>query len=168
VNGRPSLHWNAPGLAGTTLAIEESRDNAAWVQVSTATVDAEDLVSYLGAPAEPGVEVAFRLRVGPGDEGAGVVRLPTPPAATVRLYDATPNPAPSDILIRFSLPGSGAASLGVYDLQGRSVWLQQVGALGAGLHNVVMPRRAAARVGVYFLRLESAAGVAKGKVVIVR
>jgi hypothetical protein len=31
-----------------------------------------------------------------------------------------------------------------------------------------MPRRAAARVGVYFLRLESAAGVAKGKVVIVR
>jgi hypothetical protein len=168
MNGRPSLRWNAPGLAGTTVAIEESRDNAAWVQVSTATVDAEDLVSYLGAPAEPGVSAAYRLRVGPGDDAAGVVRLPTPPAATVRLYNATPNPAPSDILIRFSLPGSGAASLGVYDLQGRSVWLQQVGPLGAGLHNVVMPRRAAARVGVYFLRLESAAGVAKGKVVIVR
>jgi hypothetical protein len=168
MNGRPSLRWNAPGLAGTTVAIEESRDNAAWVQVSTAIVDSEDLVSYLGAPAEPGVNATYRLRVGPGADAAGVVRLPTPPAATVRLYDATPNPAPSDVLVRFSLPVSGAASLGLYDLQGRSVWQQQVGALGAGVHRVVVPRRAAAKAGVYFLRLESAAGVAKGKVVIVR
>src|SRR5262249_36890652 len=156
-------HWNAPGLAGTMVAIEESRDNAAWVQVSTAIVDAENLVSYIGAPAEPGVAAAYRLRVGPGTDAAGVVRLPAPPAATVRLYDATPNPAPSDVRVRFSLPVSGAASLGLYDLQGRSVWLQQVGALGAGVHSVVMPRGAAARAGVYFLRLESAAGVAKGK-----
>lgn len=168
VNGRPLLRWNAPGLTGTAVSIEESRDDAAWVQVATAAVDAEDLVSYLGAPGEPGVNAAYRLRVGPGAVGAGIVRLPTPPASTVRLYDATPNPAPSDILIRFSLPSSGAASLGVYDLQGRSVWQQQVGALGAGVHRVVVPRNAAARAGVYFLRLESAAGVAKGKVVIVR
>ena len=66
------------------------------------------------------------------------------------------------------LRGSGPASLGLYDLQGRSVWQQQVGALGAGVHRVVVPRGAAARAGVYFLRLESAAGVAKGKIVIVR
>ena len=61
-----------------------------------------------------------------------------------------------------------ATTLGLYDLQGRSVWQQQVGALGAGVHRVVVPRRAAATAGVYFLRLESSAGVAKGKVVIVR
>lgn len=168
VGGRPSLLWQAPGLAGSAVAIEESRDNAAWVQVSTATVDAGDLVSYLGAPSEPGVDVAYRLRVGPGADAAGVARLPTPPAATVRLYDATPNPAPSDILIRFSLPSSGAASLGVYDLQGRTTWHQEVGALGAGVHHVVVPRHAAAKAGVYFLRLESAAGIARGKIVVVR
>jgi hypothetical protein len=70
--------------------------------------------------------------------------------------------------VTFSLSDDAPAHLELFDLAGRRLASRDVGALGAGTHEVEMsPPRAALSSGIYTLRLTSKTEIAAERVVIV-
>lgn len=79
-----------------------------------------------------------------------------------------PNPASLDRTVRFSLPDSRPAILDLLDVQGRRLWSRDVGALGAGSHDVRLADRMWLPAGTYFARLTQGERSATSRLVIVR
>jgi hypothetical protein len=77
-----------------------------------------------------------------------------------------PNPASDETAIRFRLPEAGPVRLRVLDVRGRVVADLLDGTLEAGEHAISWNTGALAS-GVYFSRLETGAGHAGGRVVVV-
>lgn len=74
--------------------------------------------------------------------------------ADFALNGVLPNPSRGDRLnVTFTLPSEAPAQLAVFDVSGRRVTLEEVGALGAGRHVVDLARRVPIRSGIYFIRL---------------
>jgi probable HAF family extracellular repeat protein len=100
----------------------------------------------------------------------GVDPTPAPAPARIALA-ASPNPARRGTSFSFTLGTAGRARLGIYDATGRLVRQVLDGERAAGAHHVAWDGRDAdgqsVRAGVYFTRLESAAGNASGKLVVV-
>jgi hypothetical protein len=89
--------------------------------------------------------------------------------AGLQLRGAWPNPASGRLTIGFTLPNGAPARLELIDLAGRRVLSRDVGALGAGAHQLDLSREAAAlRPGVYSIRLTQGGGALTRKVAIVR
>jgi C1A family cysteine protease len=74
--------------------------------------------------------------------------------------------------IEFTLDGPGAVELGVYDVDGRRVSTVEYRAGTAGLHRVVWDGRSdrgdSVGPGIYFVRIETPAGISTSRVVILR
>jgi hypothetical protein len=100
-----------------------------------------------------------------GDALAGGV-----PALVLALGPGSPNPAAGSVALPFVLPVSGAVRLAVHDASGRLVRVLAHGELAAGQHQLSWDGRdgrgRAAAGGVYFLRLDSAAGSRRAKIVL--
>ena len=91
---------------------------------------------------------------------------PRPPAFALR--QNIPNPARSETVIRFTLPTSAAATLSIYDIQGRRLARPLDCALvEPGPHEVPLELRAW-RPGVYLYRLEAGGREATRKMLVVR
>jgi hypothetical protein len=67
----------------------------------------------------------------------------------------------------FSLPGSKPATLAVYDVSGRQVAQRSVGALGGGLHTILLGERRNLPAGLYLVKLSQAGRVAMSRVAVV-
>ncbi len=83
-----------------------------------------------------------------------------------------PNPAAGSVAVHFYLPSAGQASVAVHDASGRVVASLADGLLAAGRHDLQWSGRddAGRRVsaGVYFVRLESRAGIRSSKIAVLR
>jgi hypothetical protein len=89
-----------------------------------------------------------------GADGATVSVTPSPARApALALVGFTPNPIARDPTISFSLPNADPAALEVFDLSGRRLWRQEVGARGAGHHTISLGRELQLPAGVYYVRL---------------
>lgn len=85
------------------------------------------------------------------------------------LRGAFPNPSRGDRLeIAFGLPDAAPAVLSLFDVGGRRVAFEEVGALGAGLHVVNLAGRAPFAPGIYFARLSQGARSQMVKVAVMR
>ena len=71
-------------------------------------------------------------------------------------------------MVAFSLGSGEPATLELYDLRGRLVQSREVGALGAGSHDVRLGERGRLRAGIYAIRLRQGEHVAVARAVIVR
>ena len=79
-----------------------------------------------------------------------------------------PNPVTRDLVVSFTLPGSGPARLALFDMGGRVVRVVDLSSFGPGRHAVHLQGIASMSPGVYMVRL-SAAGVSLArKIAIVR
>jgi hypothetical protein len=102
------------------------------------------------------------------------VTLSTPlsrPGPGVRLAEAYPDPASSDVSIRFTLPSAAHATLHIYDVSGRRVATLAEGLHAAGPHTLRWDRRATSgakvRPGLYFYEVSAlGARIAKRVVLI--
>ena len=101
--------------------------------------------------------------------GTPVLAVPPVVAASrVALRCIAPNPNRGEMRVTFSLSDDAPAHLELFDLAGRRLASRDVGALGAGTHEVEMsPPRAALSSGIYTLRLTSKTEIAAERVVIV-
>jgi hypothetical protein len=61
------------------------------------------------------------------------------------------------VRVGFVLPGAEAAQLELFEVTGRRVAAREVGALGAGAHEVDLAERGRIRPGLYFVRLRQGA-----------
>ena len=113
------------------------------------------------------------MRVAPeGGTFITSVDAPGAPPAAFRLLPNFPNPFNPSTRIRFEVPRSIHARLGIFDVQGRLVqWLVD-GPVGAGLHEVSWHGRDKSGValasGVYFYRLEAGQHSASGRMVLLK
>jgi hypothetical protein len=85
--------------------------------------------------------------------------------------NVTPVPSYGVPRLRFSLPGPSHVSVEVFDVTGRSVYADDVGILGSGVHTVPLfgsEESTPSSAGVYFYVLRSGTDVAKGKIVVLR
>lgn len=82
------------------------------------------------------------------------------------LWLAIPNPWVAPYALRFNLPASGAASLGVYDLRGCLLERTDLNGRSAGTHRVAL--RGGYAAGSYLVVLKSAYGTASQKAILVR
>jgi uncharacterized membrane protein len=101
----------------------------------------------------------------------GVEPTPAPAPARIALA-ASPNPAHrGGTSFSFTLGAAGRTRLGIYDASGRLVRQVLEGERAAGTHHIAWDGRDAdgqsVRAGVYFTRLESATGNARGKLVVI-
>jgi hypothetical protein len=85
---------------------------------------------------------------------------------------ARPNPTRGGLTIEFATPRDGSGSLVLFDLSGRRVRTLLRGPLAAGPHTVawdgLADDGARPHAGIFFLRLETAAGKAERKVLLLQ
>jgi hypothetical protein len=92
----------------------------------------------------------------------------TAPALDLALEGARPNPATDGrLVVWFTLPADGPATVELLDLAGRKVSARAVGALGAGRHSVEFGERRVS-AGVYWIRLTRAGRSLSTRVALVR
>ena len=88
------------------------------------------------------------------------------------LLQSRPNPTSSSSVIAYTLPAPGDASVRVYDVSGREVAVLAAGRHEAGEHTAVWGGLSTGGQpvgsGIYFVRLETAAGALARKIVLVR
>jgi predicted outer membrane repeat protein len=115
-----------------------------------------------------GDEVSDNVEFEPWNLTAGTGSLP--PGVAFR--GVSPNPFASSTAIEFSLDAPSPVSLTVHDASGRLVTTILDGPWGAGTHTATWngrdARGAEVASGVYFLRLEAAAGPAAARAVVLR
>ena len=87
--------------------------------------------------------------------------------AAFGLAPPRPNPTRGTAAVAFSLPQTGPAELGVFDLLGRRVATLAQGELAAGEHQVTLDA-AALSAGVYVVRLEAAGTAAVQRLTVLR
>jgi len=105
--------------------------------------------------------------------GATTVAVPTllgvdpAPSVSFALHRVVPNPATNRLTVSLTLPSSQPATLDLFDVVGRSWLSRDVGALGAGTHQVDLSIRGGhAPAGLYFIRLAQAGRLATTPVVV--
>jgi hypothetical protein len=69
------------------------------------------------------------------------------------LYGAVPNPSRGDFGVSFRLPDASPARIDVFDIAGRRVRTAEVGAMGAGMHQLSLGAPGRLATGVYMVRL---------------
>ena len=102
------------------------------------------------AAAAPLLHVEFASGQAPSIQEAEVMATEEP-RLDFALHAVSPNPSRGPLRIEFSLTGGGGATLELLDVAGRRVGSREVGALGAGRHQVEFQGRLPA--GIYLVRL---------------
>lgn len=107
-----------------------------------------------------GTRYGYRLGIREGDRESfyGETCVEVPAALSFVLGGVRPNPSVGGGLwVRFALPTAEPATLDLNDVSGRRVQSHDVGALGAGAHELRLDRGAQLSPGVHLLRLTQGA-----------
>lgn len=163
--GVARLAWSlAPD---TRVAIERSDDGSTWVALDTRSADGGGMLAFTDTGPSPGRH-GYRLLLfaDGGPQTAGEAWVDVPAALRFGLAGFVRNPATRDVAVAFTLPVAAPAKLELLDVTGRRVWSREVGALGAGRHE--LPLGATLAPGVYLVRLVQRGSVASAKGVVMR
>ncbi len=153
---RVRLEWALGSGAPSAATVYRRTDSTPWQALGTVSGDGTRHVRYEDGAVTAGVRYGYRLRLAASgtETFAGETWVMVPVAASFALHGAQPNPAVEDGLkVRFTLPDGSRAALEVYDVRGRRVWGQEVGALGGGEHVLRVDAGARLAPGVYLVRL---------------
>jgi len=162
--GRVRLSWQISGVANQNVTIQRREGSGPWTDMADVLTDAQGICGFEDDTVSPGASYAYRLSLQiqgtPFLVGQVAVNVPT---AALSLTGAVPNPSPSGLTVRFSLPDASPATLTLYDLGGRMV--QQVDAtpFGPGTHSVDLAAGLDLDPGIYWVRLEQAGRVVTRK-----
>ena len=172
-----SLSLTAPGSTSGTVgaAVGDSLDVDGQLFVDLAANNlASGASPYDGSIACDLVATFPDSSLTPGvvlTSNSNTLAVPDAPraGAAFALAGAAPNPAPDGRLaLRFALPSAAPATLALYDLAGREVARQDVGALGAGEHVVELAHGITLAPGVYLARLAQGGQARTARVTVVR
>jgi hypothetical protein len=149
-DGVAHLQWQV--AAATHAQIERSDDGVAWSNRATLDADGQGRIRFDDADVHPARRYGWRLAIpaAGGVTRVGEAWLDISVRESFALRGTFPNPSSRELSIAFSLPVGAPARLEVIDISGRRVWSREVGSLGAGRHDVSLPKL---RAGVYMARL---------------
>jgi immune inhibitor A len=132
--------------------------------------DSVEVTATFDATGLPGGDYRADLTINSNDPNDSTVLIPAylhvpdPPLAvdelapvvSFALHGLKTNPTTRDIIVAFSLPDAGSATLELIDISGRRVVAQEVGSLGPGRHAVALGGGMSHAPGVYLARLSRA------------
>lgn len=167
-NGVPvsgALASISDGIDGTSHEMtfhETALTNASGIANFTVTIPSGTPMLYTGARMHNYNPITATIGgVGVSEETSSGI-----PASAYSL-SASPNPISTTALVNFNLPSAGVATIAVYDVAGRQVDTLHTGELTPGSHSVSWNASGFAN-GVYFVRLESAAGTVSTQVMVLK
>lgn len=172
------LEWDVQGETGTNAAVYRRDAGGPWTALAEATVDANGRVIHDDQTVTAGNSYDYMMVVGSerGETFGGATTVAVPTAvlgvdpgssASFALHRVAPNPTTDRLTVSLALPSSQPATLDLLDVAGRSWLSRDVGALGAGTHQVDLSiGRGRAPAGLYFLRLTQAGRQATAHVVV--
>jgi hypothetical protein len=162
------LEWEAPSAAGVAATVERREGEGPWAPLATVASDSTGRIAWRDETVEQGARYGYRLAIVERGvtryAGEADVVVPGGPAP-VGIERAWPNPAARELFVRFTLPDARAARLELVDLAGRRVRAIDVGGR-AGRH--VAQLGAAARPGIYWVRLVAGEVTRTTRVAVVR
>jgi hypothetical protein len=169
VDGRVRLAWHVQGGEGQTVQLYRRPVPGDWAKIGPITADGMGSVNYEDADVVPGRSFEYRLGITTDgkEEMFGQVWVDVPVLERIALERLAPNPASkSGFTVTFSLPNSAPATLELVDVTGRQISSQQVGAMGAGRHDVSFGRGGSLKPGIYWVRLQQAGRLFARKAVV--
>ena len=162
------VEWRASS-APDRVPVSRRVQGGMWTAVGVAIRDSDGALRYTDAEVGSGQTVVYRLAwPAPGGqlpvgEVSFTVGLPARQALLVR-----GNPTQGIVMLDLDLTGDGAARVQLLDLAGRVLIERAVDPSAAGRRPFALPAPSGARPGLYFVRLTSSAGVATGRVTLLR
>jgi hypothetical protein len=164
-----TLTWASATHAVSAATVERSEGTTgAWTAVGTVSADGMGALTYTDRTVRAGTRYGYRLALAGGAEHTLATWVEVPAGYAFALAGAETNPARAGALrVRFTLAGSEAATLTLYDVGGREVARAEVGALGAGPHTLAVAQARGAAPGLYWLRLHAGSRSATARVVLV-
>jgi hypothetical protein len=153
---RVTVTWYAGGSTASRLQVERRGGAGAWQALADVLPDGTGMIVFTDTHVVPGGSYDYRLSVteGTGLRFLGQVSAVVPLAASLSLGGFHPNPGGPRVQLSFSLASHGPATLSVFDVSGRRVFVREVGALGPGAHMIALEPRGSFPSGVYMLHLE--------------
>jgi hypothetical protein len=151
--GVARVTWQVSGSDGARFSAWRRTNQGGWTAMGDLVPDGEQRVTLEDRSVMDGARYEYRLRIleGTNETFAGEVWVEVPRAATLSLAGARPNPAAGAFAISFVLEDESPARLELFDTAGRRVLARDVGALGAGDHEVRIERLLPS--GLYLARL---------------
>src|SRR5439155_7210682 len=130
------------GMASLVAEVERRTEASDWESLASVIADGTGWLVYEDRAISPSMRYGYRLayRLG-GDLLHTDEAWVEIPALQFALRGLTPNPSAGDPVVAFSLGSGEPATLELYDLRGRLVQSREVGALGAGSHEVRFSER---------------------------
>jgi hypothetical protein len=164
---RVGLSWRVSDAALQADVLRASGAGVEWTKLGSAT-SAGDHLTFEDRDIVPGTRYGYRLVARVEGTVLDEQWVTVPARAVLALAGASPNPAPDALWVAFSLPAEGQATLELFDLGGRRIALQEVGALGPGEHRVALSESRRLAAGLYWVRLTRGDRVLTAKACVVR
>jgi hypothetical protein len=141
---------------GHSATLERREEGASWQGLGQVAFGPDGEAAFTDRGIRAGHDYHYRVAVVVDTTTwySAEIFAPDPGSLRFALLGAHPNPAVGAVQVAFSLPGSGAARLEVFDVNGRRRASREVGAMGPGMHAVSFERSSTWEAGVYFARLQ--------------
>jgi hypothetical protein len=150
-----TLEWSQSTATPTTYEIDRRSGSQPWAGIATANSSPDGSIVYEDRTASPGARYDYRLALvgqGGGVQYFGETSVLVP-GVDLELGRPSPNPSVGILSLSFALPTAAPATLELIDIQGRRILVREVGAMGAGHHQLSVGSSGGLRAGVYFARL---------------
>lgn len=170
------LQWGAQNVIGDLAAVYRCEPGTPWSSIATITNDGSGTLAFQDLAVTPGARYGYQLVV-PSQQGAvpggevwvdipSVVGVAPAPRVGFTLNRVEPNPLVDRFVVSFALTSADAARLDVMSVTGQRLLSREVGALGAGAHQIELGGARDFRPGMYFVRLTQSGRALTRRVVI--
>lgn len=165
---RVTLTWYSGGARDFVAAVERREATGDWSSLGEVSPDGSGLITFVDRAVTAGARYAYRLALASssGTTWTAEAWVEVPLAATFSLAGARPNPARHDLDISFSLPSAAAATLELFDLNGRLLRSKSVAA--AGRQMLRLNEGLTLDPGIYLVRLTQLGRSLTARVSVVR
>ncbi|HEY6196845.1 MAG TPA: T9SS type A sorting domain-containing protein [Candidatus Eisenbacteria bacterium] len=162
------LEWSAPA-GPARVAVMRRAEAGPWASVGDAVRDADGVLRFKDSDVAAGVSASYRLAwpLPGGDIPVGEIALRVGVPATAGLH-LRGNPARGFLAMDLDLPRAGPVDVRLVDLAGRVVAERHIDVATAGRQPLEIVPSARVKPGLYFVRVTSPAGVATGRVTLLR
>ncbi len=167
--GIARLRWSASDASSSRTTVYRRQGDEPWTQRGSPNSVGESVLEFEDSDLEPGL-YAYRLGVteGVSEYFTEESWVEVPAAFRLELAGFQPNPAVGALVLGFTLPSDGPASITVHDVRGRAVLAKDVSSLGPGRHRLDLGRDPRITPGVYWVQLVHGGQVRRARGVVLQ
>jgi len=161
------IAWRMSGGARSAMRVHRSSAGMGWRPIGYASAGGSGELHFEDRAVTGGRRYGYRLALLEDDATTqGEVWLEVPSTRRLALRAPRPNPTSRDLVLDFSLPEAGDASIEILDLGGRRVFTRTLGGLEAGTHVLRLGRVSGLEAGMHFVRIRQASASASAKFIV--